>query len=545
MDKKKLSSPTSRFLSIGLIALFSLAGVAAEVPKGVHLSSVQELVRNNGAEPATLDPHKTTGVPEGTIIGDLLEGLASFSPTGKVEPGVAHSWTHSQDLKIWTFYLRPEAKWSNGDPLTAHDFVYSWRRIADPRTASPDISYIQSLRLLNVDEIGRGERAAETLGIEALDDHTLQLSLASPLPYLDKMMANSTMFPVHRATVEKFADRWTLPENWVGNGAYRLDKWLVNEKIVLRRNSNYWNDAKTVIDQVTFLPIEKEGNDVKRYQAGEVDLTYRGLPADQFKKLKREIPQEVRVSRVVALYFYALNNTKPPLNDPRVRRALSLALQREEISKLLGQGQQPAYSFNPSYMDGFKPQLANWANWSDADRLAEAKKLLREAGYGQKNPLKLTITYNTSEQHKLVALAAGAMWKKAFGAVVSLENQENKSFMENCRLGKMEVARGIWFADYNEPSANLNIFRSNSNCSYTGYSSSRFDELMSRALLAANQAERNEFYQQAEIQLMDDMPVIPIFHDVTVRLVKPYVGGYRDDNPMDRVRAKDLYIIKH
>lgn len=548
MDKRKRFGslvPSSWSASIGLIALFSLPGWAAEVPAGVILHPIQELVRNNGSEPATLDPHKTTGVPEGNVMADLLEGLLSFSPNGKIIPGVATSWENSADFKSWTFKLRPDAKWSNGDPVTAHDFVYSWRRLASPETASPYADYVQNLRLVNVDEIERGEKSGETLGMEALDDHTLQLSLSSPVPYLDKMMANFPLYPLHRATVEKFGDRWTLPGNCVSNGAYMMDSWLVNEKITLRRNPNYWNNAKTVIDKVTFLPIQQEESDLKRYQAGEVDMTYRYVPPDQLKKLRAKTTDEIHISKNVALYYYELNNSKPPFNDQRVRRALSLALQRDQITMMLDQGLEPAYSVTPSYVDGAQPKPVSWASWGYDERLKEAKKLLNEAGYSEKNPLKFTLTYDTKGHHKTIAAAAAAMWKKSLGVLVKQENLEWKIFMENRRLGKTQVARATWQSDYNEPSSFLNILRSTSSSGYAQYRSKIFDEIMDRALVAATAEERAVIYQQAEDQLMEDMPIIPMHYSTTVRLIKPYVGGYQDDNPMDRYYTKDLYIIKH
>lgn len=530
-----------RSLVLSCTILLSLDSVAAEIPHGVVLASRQEVVINNEVEPESLDPHKVSGSPEFNILGNLFEGLGSFDPYGKVVPGMALHWGSTPDFKLWTIYLRPEARWSNGAPLTAHDFVYSWRRLADPKTASPYAYYLLAMRLKNIDTITTGEVPSEKLGISAIDDHTLQLSLSSPVPHLDKMLANACLYPLHRETLEKFGDRWTDPENYVGNGAYKIEKWRVNEQITLLRNKNYWDDVHTVINKVTFLPLSSEGSDVKRYQAGEIDVTGRNLSTDQFKKFKRTVAAEVRVLPRVALYFYELNMRQAPFDDPRVRRALSLSLDREGITMTLNQGQSPAYSFSPSYLDDFKPTPAAWASLEPQQRQEEARKLLQEAGYGKEKPLKFTLTYDNKEYHKKIAIAAASMWKKALGAEVCLEAQEWKSFLANRAAGKLQAAAITWYSDYNGPSAFLDILLSNSSISASGYSSKNFDDLMIRTLSTPTSDERNQIYQKAEDQLMLDLPIIPIFHAVEVRLVKPHVGGFASENPMGQFYVKDLY----
>lgn len=230
---------------------------AATVPAGVELAKEQVLVRNNGAEVSSLDPHKIEGVPESNVARDLYEGLVISDPDGHPIPGVAERW-ESSDFKVWTFHLRKDAKWSNGEPVTAQDFVYSWQRLADPKTVSPYASYLQYGHLLNIDDIIASKKSPDTLGVKALDDHTLEVTLSEPIPYFYKLLNHSSLSPVNKAAVEKFGDKWTQPENWVGNGAYRLKSWVVNERLVLERNTQYWDNAKTVINQVTYLPIASE-----------------------------------------------------------------------------------------------------------------------------------------------------------------------------------------------------------------------------------------------------------------------------------------------
>ncbi len=532
-------------LTLSLALLSSIHVVGAEIPSGVALSPHQELVINNVAEPASLDPHKTLGSPEASIMANLFEGLASFDPRGEIVPGVAVRWESTPDFKRWTLYLRTEASWSNGEPLTAHDFVYSWQRLADPETAAPYVDALLGMRLENIDEIVSGKQPSGKLGICAIDDHTLQLSLSSPVPYLSKMLANFPLYPIHQATVEKFGDKWTSPANWVGNGAYKIDKWLVNERIVLLRNKNYWDNLNMVIDKVTFLPLSSDESAVKRYLAGEIDITGRNLPTELFKEFKHTMAEEVQASPRLALYFYEFNIRQAPFNDPRVRRALSLVLNREWISSsVLGQGQLPAYTFNSRDPKGFQPHPVVWSSWEPQQRQVEARKLLQEAGYGEEKPLKFTLSYDNSEYNKKIALAAAAMWRETLGAEVRLEGQEWRSFMENRAAAKLQMSALTWFSDYNEPSSFLNILISNSSVCTSGYSSQYFDDLMLRSLSATTVEERYQIYQAAEDQLMLDLPIIPLFHVVTVRLVKPDIGGYRCDNPMRVFYMKDLYRIK-
>ncbi|CAJ0992421.1 oligopeptide ABC transporter substrate-binding protein OppA [Sodalis praecaptivus] len=518
---------------------------AADVPAGVQLSDKQELVRGNGAELQSLDPHKIEGVPESNVNRDVLEGLIINDLQGRAQPGVAESW-ENKDFKVWTFHLRPNAKWSNGDPVTAQDFVYSWRRLADPKTASPYESYLQYAQITNIDDIISGKKSPDTLGVKALDDHTLEVTLAEPVPYLIKVLAHPSMSPVPQKVVEKFGEKWTQPANWVGNGAYVVKDWVINERIVLERNPQYWNNAKTVINKVTYLPISSEVTDVNRYRTGEDDMTYNNLPIELFQKLKKKIPQEVHVDPYLCTYYYEINNQKAPFTDARVRTALKLGLDRDIIvNKVKAQGDLPAYGFTPPYTDGAKLTAPEWFGWSQEKRNEEARKLLAEAGYTKDKPLNFDLLYNTSDLHKKLAIAVASIWKKNLGVNVKLENQEWKTFLDTRHQGNFDVARAGWCADYNEPTSFLNIMQSNSSNNSAHYKSPAFDKLLVQALQAGSEAARAGFYQQAEQQLDKDSAIVPVYYYVNARLVKPYVGGYNGKYPLDNVYVKDLYIIKH
>lgn len=518
---------------------------AAVVPAGVQLAEKQNLVRNNGSEVQSLDPHKIEGVPESNINRDLFEGLLISDVDGKPSPGVAEKW-ENKDFKVWTFHLRKDAKWSDGTPVTAQDFVYSWQRLANPNTASPYASYLQYGHIVNIDDIIAGKKPITDLGVKALDDHTFEVTLSEPVPYFYKLLVHSSVSPVPRAAVEKFGEKWTQPANIVTNGAYKLKDWVVNERIVLERNTNYWDNAKTVINQVTYLPISSEVTDVNRYRSGEIDMTYNNMPIELFQKLKKEIPNEVHVDPYLCTYYYEINNQKAPFNDVRVRTALKLALDRDIIvNKVKNQGDLPAYSFTPPYTDGAKLVEPEWFKWSQEKRNEEAKKLLAEAGYTAEKPLTFDLLYNTSDLHKKLAIAAASIWKKNLGANVRLENQEWKTFLDTRHQGNYDVSRAGWCADYNEPTSFLNMVLSDSSNNTVHYKSPAFDKLIADTLKVTDEAQRSELYSKAEQQLDKDSAIVPVYYYVNARLVKPWVGGYSGKDPMDNIHVKDLYIIKH
>ncbi len=538
---------TKNILAAAMMAAVGFgAAQAAEVPAGVKLHSEQKLVRNNGAEPQSLDPHKSEGVPEANLIRDQFEGLVNVGVDGDIKPGVAESWEHDNN-QVWRFNLRKDAKWSNGDPVTAHDFVYSWKRLVNPETASPYASYLQYAHVANVDEIVNGQADPDTLGVKALDDYTFEVTLSEPIPYLEKLVGHTSVVPVHQATVEKYGNQWTNPKNFVSNGAYKLKDWVVNERIVLDRNPEYWENDKTIIDEVTFLAVVSEVTDVNRYRSGEVDMTHNQLPTDLFARLQRDMPDEVKISPYLCTYYYEINNQKAPFDDPRVREAVKLSLDRDIVAnKVMAQGQMPAYGFTPPStqdMDALEPEW--FSHWTQKERNERAKELLAEAGYGKGNPLTFTLLYNTNESHRKVAIAAASIMKQNAGIEVKLENQEWKTFLDSRHQGNYEVARAGWCADYNEPSTFLNIMLSTSSNNTSHYKSEKFDQAMRNSITAKTEADRIKAYQDAERIMDEESAIVPIYYYVSPRLVKPYVGGYSIKNPMGYATTKDLYIIEH
>ncbi|WP_210473259.1 ABC transporter substrate-binding protein [Vibrio crassostreae] len=540
MYKNKITQ--ALLLGAGLaVAASSTLSIAAEVPAGTELAKVQELVRGNGTEVATLDPHKSQGVPESHVIRDLLEGLVNQDGDGNTIPGVAESW-ETTDNKTFTFHLRKNAKWSNGDPVTANDFVYSFQRAVDPLTASPYAWYMEYTKMANAKDIVAGKKDKSELGVKALDDYTLEVTLDTAVPYFVMMMGHTTVKPVHKATVEKFGDQWTKPENFVGNGAFVPNQWVVNERLELVRNENYWDNEHTVLNKVTFLPIENQVAEMNRFLSGELDFTYE-VPNEHFRRLQKEYPEDVNIKGNLCTYYYQFNAQKAPFDDVRVRKAMSYAMDRDIVTKaILGQGQKPAYFLTPEITAGFDPVTPEYGQLSQKERIAEAKRLLEEAGYTKSNPLEFNLLYNTSENHKKLAVAIASMWKKELGINAKLENQEWKSYLDSKDTGNFDVARAGWCGDYNEASSFLTLMVSQNTTAGQHYKSADYDKVIEKALSSTSEEERTKLYIDAEKLLAKDMPIAPVYQYVTTRLVSPQLGGYPEGNAEDKIYSKDLYI---
>lgn len=533
---------TLSLLTAGVLCA-STATWAANVPAGTQLAEKQELVRNNGSEPASLDPHKVESDVEFNIISDLFDGLVSVSPAGEIQPRLAEKW-ENKDNTVWTFHLRPGITWSDGTPITAEDIVWSWQRLVDPKTASPYASYPGSMRIVNGTDIAEGKKAPESLGVKAINDSTLEVTLTQPNAAFLAMLAHPSLVPIDKVLVGRFGDKWTKPEHFVSSGAYKLSQWVVNERIVAVRNPKYWDNEHTVINKVTYLPISSEAADVNRYKAGEIDIVYT-VPINQFAQLKKSLGSELDVSPQLATYYYQFNTTRPPFNDARVRKALNLALDKDIIAdKVLGQGQRPAWLISQPDIGGVKLQNPDYASWPMDKRIAEAKKLLAEAGFNDNHPLSFNLLYNTSESHQRIAIAASSMWKKNLGVEAKLQNQEWKTMLDTMHTHNFDAVRYAWIADYDDAATFLNTFRTGDSQNTTQYSNPDYDRALVNAAKSKTAQERGKFYQQAEDLLGRDVPAIPVYHYVRTHLVKPWVGGFTPDK-LGYYYTKDMYIKKH
>lgn len=531
-------------LCVGLLAALTGAVNAAQVPAGTVLDAKQDVVRHIKDEPASLDPIKAVGLPEIPVIRDLFEGLVNQDEHGNPVPGVAERWQTS-DNRTFTFILREDARWSNGDPVTAKDFVYSWRRLVTPANTS-SFSWFASLAgIVNADDILAGKLPPDQLGVVAMDDHTLKVMLSRPVPYFVNLMANFSLFPVHQATVEKYGADWTRPGHLVGNGAFKLDERVVNEKLVLTPNAHYWDHAHTVLRKVTYLPISQESNATKRYLAGDIDIT-ESFPKNQYQKLLKTLPGEVYTPAQLGTYYYAFNTQRAPTSDQRVRKALSYAIDRQVIAqKVLGTGEKPAYRLTPDVTSGFTPEQSELEQYSQAELDAQAKALMGAAGYGPGKPLKLSLLYNTQETNKQVAIAVASMWKKTLGVEVKLVNQEWKTYIDNRNSGNFDVVRASWVGDYNEASTFLSLLTSSHSGNISRFHNAEYDRLMKDTGGQTDSQRLNQEYNQAERMLMNEAPIAPIYQYTNARLIKPWVKGYPINNPEDTAYSHMLYIIKH
>ncbi|MCY3512864.1 ABC transporter substrate-binding protein [Klebsiella michiganensis] len=542
MKTQKYNHITRVLVAVGLFSMV-IPALAAQVPPGKALAEKQELVRNNGSEPSSLDPHKVESDVENNIISDLFEGLVSVSPTGEIEPRLADKW-ENKDNTVWTFHLRPGVTWSDGTAIAAQDIVWSWQRLVSPLTASPYASYPGNMHIVNGAEIAQGKKAPETLGVKAVDDATLEVTLTQPNAAFLAMLAHPSLVPLDKVLISRYGDKWTKPEHIVTSGPYKLSQWVVNERIVAERNPRYWDNAHTVINKVTYLPISSETADVNRYKAGEIDIVYT-VPINQFAQLKKTMGDQLDVSPQLATYYYEFNTTRPPFNDPRVRRALNMALDKDIIAeKVLGQGQRPAWLISQPDIGGVNLHNPEYASWPREKRIAEAKKLLSEAGYNETHPLVFNLLYNTSESHQRIAIAASSMWKKNLGVEAKLQNQEWKTMLDAMHTHNFDAVRYAWIADYDDAATFLNNFRTGDSENTSQYSNPAYDEALRNAAKASDTTARGKFYQQAEDLLGQDVPAIPVYHYVRTHLVKPWVGGFTPDK-LGYYYTKDMYIKKH
>jgi len=530
-------------LALLLSALALAFPVAHARPAPEKLAAEQVLHRGNGSEVQTLDPHKAEGVPASNILRDLYEGLTIEAPDGAVIPGAAESWDISDDGTVYTFHIRADARWSNGDPVTAHDFVFGLRRSADPATGS---KYSQILYpIVNAEAVVSGQLPPDQLGVLAVDDKTLEVRLKAPTPYFLGLLNHSTTYPVHKPSVLDHGEQFSRPGKMVSNGAYRLTEWVVQSHITLQRNPNYWDDTDTMIDKVVYYPIEDQSTELKRYRAGELDYTNE-IPSNQFRWIKENLPAELHVGPYLGTYYYGFNLTRPPFkNNPKLRKALSLAIDRKIITeKVTGIGEQPSYSWVPPGINDYDSAQLDYATLSQAERVKLAQQLYAEAGYSKGNPLTVEIRYNTSENHKKLAIAIAAMWKMNLGVKTRLVNEEWKVFLENRKQKQVtEVFRAGWIGDYNDPYTFIELMHSTHGINDSAYNSPEYDSLVAAIAVEGDLDKRRAMMQEAERILLNDHPIIPIYSYVTKHMVKPRVGGYVP-NILDHTYSKDLWIEK-
>ena len=503
-----------------------VSSLPTAVVPATSLAAKKILNYGNGAEPQDLDFQIVTGVPEHRLAITFFEGLVSEDPQLNVIPGVAEKWEVSPDGLVYTFHLRADAKWSNGDPVTAEDFVQSYRRMITPALAA-EYSYMLWL-VVGAEDYNKGKLAdfAQT-GFKALDPRTLQLTLRQAAPFLLHAMNHYAWFPLHIPTLKKFGalDRtstpWSRPENFVGNGPYALKEWRPNQKIVAVRSPTYWDRAAVKIDEIHFFPVELADTEERMFRTGQLHVTNE-VPLTKIPVYQREQPDSIRIDPYNGIYFYRFNVKRKPFDDVRVRRALALALDRETlVKKVTLADEQPAYDFTPPDLLGYVSRHSFKAD------LAEAKRLLAEAGYpdGKGFP-KAELLYNTLEKHRTIAEALQQMWRKNLGIDITLFNQEWKVYIDAQHSQNYQFQRAGWIADYVDPHVFFDIWETGGGNNDTNWGNPEYDRLLRTALDTTTTAARYEVYQQMEKILIDEMPVMPIFFYTRARLISPKVKGY-------------------
>ncbi len=505
-------------------------------------ASAESVYRRGAAgDAATMDPQKTATVPESDILLDLFEPLISYDAKGELTPGAAESWTISADGLTYVFKIRDE-KWSNGEPLKAGDFVFALRRLVDPVTAAQYANLFYTIK--NAEAINKKSKAVDELGVKAIDERTLEITLERPTPYMLGLLAHQTAAPVNEASVRKFGDAFVQPNNLATNGAFRLAEFTPNDKTVLIKNPNFHDAANVKIDKEIFFPLEDRAAALRRFQAGEID-SYPDAPADQIKFIRDTLKDEFKLAPALGSYYFAFNTKKPPFDDARVRNALSMLIDREFLAETIwGGAMLPGYSLVPPGIANYGQNVAmEFKDLSPIDREDKAKALLKAAGYGPGGkPLKIEIRYNTSENHKNTSLALADMWKpfNVETVFVNTDIKTHYALLQNG--GDYDVARAGWNGDYSDPQNFLFLAKSdNKGLNYSRYANPDYDALLAKAEGERDLAARAKILAAAETLLLRDAPIMPLLYYSSKNLIAKRLTGWQS-NILDRHLARYLSI---
>lgn len=532
----------ARGVRAGCLAALTLlvAAGCARTPEGASQPGALVLVRGGGPDPDSLDPQKARGFEAQSILRDLCEGLTTLDKRARVAPGVAVSWSASGDGLTYTFALRHDARWSNGDPVVAADFVTALIRLVDPATGSAYAQYVDVIA--NASDIVAGRKPADSLGVAAPDEWTLVITLGTPAPYLPTLLSHPSTCPVHRPTLHRHPDGFARPGVMVGNGAFVLSEWVPGSYILAVRNHHYWNDAATRLEGVRYLLISDENAELARYRGGELLVTYT-VPRGQFDWIREHLAGELHVSPQLSTYYYGFNLLRAPFRDnPKLRRALSMVIDRDRLARLvLRVGELPAWGWVPPGIENYTAQSFDYRGVPLPERIAEAQRLYREAGYSSGQPASFELRYNSGEVHTKVALAVASMWKEALGIQVRLTQVEFKSLLQDIDRGEVQMFRSSWVGDYNDAYTFAQYLKSGFGVNLPHYSNAHYDALLARAALQQDPLTRSALLEEAERVMLADHPLIPLYFYVNKHLVKPEVLGWYD-NVMNVVYSKDLAL---
>ena len=528
------AATTALVLSLGLVSCGG-GGGSADADKA------RTLQIGNGAEPLSLDPHQASGTWENRIIGDMLQGLTTDDPQGRPIPGMATEWSTSPDGLVWTFKLR-DAKWSDGQPVTADDFVFAWQRIM---TTTPPAKYASILYVIkNAEKIYDGRiKDVTQLGVRAIDAKTLEVTLEHPAPYLPGLLTHYTSFPIPKHVVEKVGKDWIKAENFVGNGPYKLQQWKPNDFVHVVRNANYYDNANVCIDQIFFYPTSDDNAAERKVRTGDLDINT-NFSGSRLEEINKNLPGYARIHGYTGLTYYIFNLRKAPFNDARVRAAISMTADREFVTKeILKAGQQPAYSLVPPGIANYQTgaMSTDFKGQSMEERLARAKKLLEEAGYGPNKPLKFTFSFRNSGDNPRVAPVVQQNWAKIAPWVqVEILGAETQINYEKLRTGDFELGDAGWISDFNDAKNFVYLFQTSTDqLNYGKYSNPEFDKLMEAADVEKDAVKRANMMKQAEAIVLKENGFMPMWFLTNRNLVSPRVTGWVD-NAVDIHRARYL-----
>lgn len=529
-----------RVTALAVVAAVSLAGGCGPAPGPEARDTSTEVAfrRGNGPDPDTLDPQRAEDEASREIIRDLYEGLVGETPDGELVPGAAESWTISDDGLTWTFTLRPEGRWSNGDPVVAADFVAGFRRAVDPATASSSAALLAPLA--GAQEITAGRAPPESLGATALDTLRLELRLRSRTPYLPGLLTHPITFPVHGPSLAEHGEGFARPGRLVSNGPYRLDEWEVQSHVQLVRNTHFRDPPQIGI--VRFYSFDAGEAELNRYRAGDLDFTMQ-IPMPRYEWLRQNLGDELHVAPTLGTQFWLFNMARPPLDDLRVRKALAMSIDRELLTgTVTGLGDHPAYGLVPPGVANYSEQSFDWRDLSMPERIEAARALLAESGYGPERPLRVEVHYNTDENLRRIAVAVASMWRENIGAEVSLLNEEFRVLLARRKDPEAwQILRLAWTGDYNDASNFLEILSTGGAVNDTGYDDPEYERLLAEAALEVDPARRRASLEAAERRMLEHYPVLPLYHTVSKHLVKPWVRGFRS-NVLNRTYTRHLEI---
>jgi oligopeptide transport system substrate-binding protein len=494
------------------------------------------LRRGLPGDPRTLDPQLADDNYSFQVVRDLYEGLTAEDPAGQIVPGVANSWTIDASGKVYTFHLRPDAKWSDGHRTVATEFVQGLRRAVDPKTASDSAGLLSVIK--GAGEIIAGHKPVVELGATAINESTVRIELEHPAPFILQILSQPIAAPVHLGTPP---DHQSVDKSDVYNGAYVLVTRVPGSFIELARNPNYWNSSHVAIGKVRYVNSESEATELREYIANQLDMTFT-IPMPDLGRVLENYTSEVQTAPYLGTFYLALNLTKPPLKDTvSLRQALSMAVDRELIADHVMMGVAPAYTFVASGTSGYDRPEYEWATWTRERQLAYARTLYARSGYSEKNPLHLKLYFNTSEGIQRIMIAIAGSWKQNLGVVSELDSDEFRVFLAGRKdHTRWDVARLGWDADYDDPSSFLDVFTPGNNQNDSAYNNTAFNEAILEARVDPRPDSRLMHLSSAEKTLLNDYPIIPIYFKKARRLVKPYVGGAQL-TPMNRTYSKNLF----